>query len=379
MSISFKCKCGAPLKASEDQAGQKLQCPTCGRVVVVPAPPPVSAAAGETAAWQIDISSDAVIQAEKAGIIHRGRAGVIRLHSTSILARDLSLEGVFSCWHCRMENHFSGTIFGRRGLGGMLVNVSCRKCNAGICVGFSSLVAPQGTNVFLWAPSHTRDYEFSEDEPLPAPSFRITAVKEVAVPKSSDVHTFLPALIQSVQTKVPYKELSSLAASIVALHYPEAHREVVCKAMRLLLEKDQPTYIKTVLVEALACLRDEAADEMVEYALQQSLAEEDPADPTNMPLHDLCVLALLFGDKSGFKNALDLGFKKLQITTRAFCLDKRLTPEELADLIKSNASLDSYESTLGGSHWQRIFPLHFLKEDTRKDFGPRWLKKWFRK
>jgi len=36
MPIRFKCSCGSPLRAADENVGKRLKCPTCGEIVVVP-------------------------------------------------------------------------------------------------------------------------------------------------------------------------------------------------------------------------------------------------------------------------------------------------------------------------------------------------------
>jgi hypothetical protein len=97
--------------------------------------------------------------------------------------------------------------------------------------------------------------------------------------------------------------------------------------------------------------------------LRRTLDSEDPGDRTNLPLHELCVLALLFGDRSGFREAVQRGMRQLPMTTRACKLGKRLPLKELIALIEQGKQVDSYESTLGGTNWQHIHPLLPLRTD----------------
>ena len=61
MSISLRCECGAALRAKEEQAGKRLKCPKCGKLVPVPASP---AGPGGAAAPRADPAPAASSQPE---------------------------------------------------------------------------------------------------------------------------------------------------------------------------------------------------------------------------------------------------------------------------------------------------------------------------
>jgi hypothetical protein len=155
----------------------------------------------------------------------------------------------------------------------------------------------------------------------------------------------------------------------------------VCRRVQALLKKETATYLRAVLVEVLACLRDERAVRDVRDTLRRTLEHEEVTDETNLPLHDLCVLALLFGDGNGFLSAMRHGMKDLSITTRACKRGKRLTPQEIARLIRKGNHIDSYESTLGGANWQQIHPLLPLwvdEQELEKEEKGGWLNRLFK-
>jgi hypothetical protein len=317
-----------------------------------------------------------------AGVVAVGQANVVRLHSSQQLQQDLQVEGVFTCWYCRTDIPFTGQIFGRVGLGGALITLGCPKCHARIWTGFSSHLTAEGTDIYLYAPSSSR----SGGDSALTPSFRINQVSAAPVSLSTRteedrITKLLPEFEQAVSQKAPYQEASSLAARLVGQPLSAWQTEDACRRLQALLKKESTTYLRAVLVEALACLRDERAVRDVRSALWQTLEREDPGDSTNLPLHDLCVLSLLFGDGNGFLEAMKRGMEDLAITTRACKQGKRLTPKGIARLIREENHIDSYESTLGGNNWQQVHPLLPLwvdDDETKKTEKRGWLNRLFK-
>jgi hypothetical protein len=385
MPISFACKCGRKLETKDDQAGKRVQCPACGRALTVPPPPKEQSVESD---WQIDPSERAAEKAESAGVARQGRANVVRVHATETLRSDLVVQGVFTCWHCRTDIPFSAQVFGRVGLGGAVVTLGCPKCNARIWLGFSTHLTAEGTDVYLYAPSHTRGYTRSEDDTLPAPTFRVDRVGEVPARSANPldkgwVNTLLSGLAQAVGRRDPYQEVSQRASQLVGQAMSPRQLEAVCRSVQGLLAKESTTYLRAILAEALAGLRDEGAAQVVQAALRQALEDDDPGDPANLPLHDLCVVGLLFGDGNSFLEALSRGLDKLEVPTRACRFGQRLKPREVAEMIHAGSHIDSYASTLGGSNWQHVHPLLplWVDEDEDKKAGTRkgWLNRLFRR
>jgi hypothetical protein len=382
MPIDFTCKCGKHLRAKDDQAGKRIQCPACGRALVAPELP---AAAGAPSEWRIDRAPEVAARAEQAGVVRQGRASVVQLHSDGGLHRDLKVEGNVSCWHCRSEMPFVGHVFGRVGLGGTMLAVNCSRCHARVWLGYSSHEVGGGTDIYLYAPSKTRDYAFSDDEALPAPTLRVERVGEHVNPPQAEkdwISTLLPSFVQGVGRKEAYQEVGALAGKLASQPMTASLLEGVCRPVRALLEREQNTYLMAILAETLAALRDEEAAPLVQDALRRALAKEDPSDQTNLPLHDLCVLALLFGDGNDFLEAMSGGLKKLTIPTRACKLGKQLTPKEILPLLEDSGHLDCYESALPGTSWQQIHPLLPLSVDPdvlARETGPKggWLNRLF--
>jgi hypothetical protein len=59
----------------------------------------------------------------------------------------------------------------------------------------------------------------------------------------------------------------------------------------------------------------------------------------------------------------------------------RLTPKEIARLIRKGDHIDSYESTLGGGNWQQIHPLLPLwvdEQELEKGEKGGWLNRLFK-
>jgi hypothetical protein len=382
MPIDFTCKCGKQLRAKDTEAGKRVQCPACGRALVAPDLAPTSRAPAD---WQIDPSEQAADRAQSAGVLRRGRASVIHLRSKNALQHDLAVAGVVACWHCRSDLPFTGRVFGRIGLGGSLLAMTCPKCHAKVWLGYSSHGAAEGTDLYLYAPSRTRDSAFADEEDQPAPAFRVEKVEDAPDTGKAErglLNNMLPRLMQAVSHQEAYQEVNTIAAKLVGLHLAPSQMESVCRSLRSLLEKENNSYLLAILTEALACLRDEEAAQAVRGALQRALAKEDPSDQTNLPMHDLCMLALLYGDGNGFLQALNQGLKKLTITTRACRLGQHLNPNEVWQLILDGRVFDSYESTLGGTNWLQIQPLLplWIDEEAVRHADPRkntWLNRFF--
>jgi hypothetical protein len=382
--IRFACKCGKQLQAKDAYAGKRVQCPACGRAPTVPNPATPQQTKHQ---WQTDDTSAAAHQAELAGVVRRGTASVLRLQAPNTPRGDVAVEGVIGCWYCRSEQPFEAQVFGRLGLGGTLTTLLCGKCHAKIRLGFSTHALGKGTDLYLYAPSPTRNWvEASASEALPAPVFHVKRVREVppepvAVAEDS-VNNLLPSLAQAVAQKEPYQKASGLASKLVGLHLSGSQMKGVRLALRALLTREESTYLSTILVESLACLRDARAAPAVYDALRRTLERENPADPTNLPLHELCVLALLFRDRDGFLEAMQRGMKQLPMTTRACKLGKRLPLKELIALVEQGKPFDSYESTLGGSSWLHVHPLLPFQTDdpdSKKDEARKsWLDRFLR-
>jgi hypothetical protein len=375
MSIDFACKCGKQLRAQEDHAGKRVQCPGCGRIVEIPGP----AGSAPRSEWLIDESDEAGRKAEKAGVVRAALAHVIRLHGPGELEANLCIRGVLTCWYCRTDIPFTGRVFGRSGLAGEFVAVSCPQCHAKLWTGFSTHLRGDGTDVFLYAPSHARQYTRSEKDRLPIPTFSVREVVEEAPPEASTesderVDQALSSLVQVISRRASYQSVSAQAAELVNRPLTREQCQTLCRTLRALLEKENTTHFRAVLAEALAALRDERAAGTVQAAIARALKQDDPADPSNLPLHDLCVLGLLYGNRKVFEEAMRRGMKDLAITTRAVKLDRRLSPQEVAQLLQNDQQIDSYEGVLGGARWQRIQPLlPMWDEGARKG----WLQKLF--
>jgi hypothetical protein len=310
------------------------------------------------------------------------RASVVRLWSAEELQQRLTVFGSLECWYCQAAIAFEAQVFGRVGLAGSLVTQGCPKCHAKIWTGFSSHATAEGTDVFLYAPSNSR----SDGHASAAPTLRVQEVV-VAAPtfeSPADIEQIEKMLVDfesALGRTAPYQEVSALASRLVERRMSAWQTDRVCRRVHTLLKKEKATYLRAVLVEVLACLRDERAVRDVRDTLRRTLEHEEVTDETNLPLHDLCVLALLFGDGNGFLSAMSHGMKDLSIPTRACKQGKRLTPQEVAGLIRKGNHIDSYESTLGGASWQQLHPLLPLwvdeKELEKEDKGG-WLNRLFK-
>jgi hypothetical protein len=378
------CQCGKELQARDEHAGKRVQCPACGRALVVPtaAPEAEAEATGPKTGWELDTSKEVADRASKAGVVRHGRGNVCLLHSTGPLEHDLRVAGTAVCWNCSRKVPYSGFVFGRSGLGGTLANVICGSCNAKAWLGFSSHVTGEGTEVYLFARTMTREYTRSEEESLQAPAFTITQVRlapdqERSRTEKDWAQTLLPAFVQAVKRKQPYQEVSDLAARLLVQAMTPNQHSATCHALRQLLAQTPVIYMQAILAEALASLRDEEAGPVVRDALARTLAVENPGDPANLPLQDLCVLTLLFGDGNGFLDAMEKGLHELATPTRACRWALKLHPKEVEKLVRNGHSIDAYESTLGGNHWQLVLPLLplWLDEDhEKKGMGSRIFK-----
>ncbi len=384
MPIDFTCKCGKQLRARDDQAGKRIQCPACGRALVAPQPAEQAEEQARESDWTIDNSPIAATRAQRAGVVARGRASVVLLQSADDLDHDLAAQGKITCWHCKHEMPFTARVFGRVGLGGTALQTTCRKCHAKLWMGYSSHRTGKGTEVYLYVPHHTRELAVGDDEPLPPSNFQAERVTEGADPDArqaaDEVNTLLPAFVKAVSNKQPYQEVSELAARLVGQPLSASQMEGIGRSLRALLEREESPYLIAILMEALACLRDERAGQVVQATVRNVLDAHDPADPSDLPVHDVCVMALLFGDGNGFLEAMKHGLRSVRTETKACRLGKPLTPQAVAKLVEEGANIDSYESTLGGNAWQQVLPLLPLwvdEDEPKKKAG--WLNRLFGK
>lgn len=380
MPITIACKCGRQLRAQEDHVGRQVQCPVCGRVHIVPAP---ASDRRRGSAWLVEATPEAARRAELAGVVEPGKANVVRLHRPGGLSATLSVEGDILCWYCKTATPFTAPVFGRTGLAGAFLTVACPQCNASIWTGFSTHATGTGTDVFLYAPTTAREYARRGDEPIPAPTLRIERVNDAPRGPGADwSEAALSGFIMAVTRHEPYQEVSARAAVLAGQLLPEVQAEAVLRNLRTLLERERRTYLRAVLAELLACLRDEAAGPAVQGALRDALAEDDASDAGDQPLQDLCVLALVYGDGNGFREAMARGLQQVTTPSRARKHGNRLTPKAVLRLVEKGEPIDSYESTLGGDNWQYLHPvLPLWVDDNAAKRGSRegWLGRLFGK
>ncbi len=362
MPLMFPCKCGKKLQAKEELADKRVKCPACGRVVVVPRPASLE---GPTATdWEIDATPQAAERAERAGVIVKGRAGVIRLHSASALEHDLPVKGEVVCRHCQAVFPFAGGVFGRPGLGGTLANLACPKCRARVWIGWSSHLVEDGAEVFVYAPSQTRDFAMRDDErktgELRSPQLTIAtppvpATNPAATRAQAD--DVLARFTDAIRKGQMYQEVSDLARELVLLRLSFAEIERVRVAHRELLEKETRTHLAVILAEALACLRDDEAGPIIHAVLRRALDNDDVKDRGNVPLHDLCLLALIFDNEAGFLDAAQRGLPRTSEPTRAYQLGKQVTLKTAIENVKDGERIDALETSLGGENWQFIYAI----------------------
>jgi len=371
MTIDFACKCGKALRAQEDHAGKRVQCPHCGRVLVIPAP----VATSSVGRWEVHEGPTVVKKAETLGIIGEGQAHVVSLHGSAPLVGNLQVNGNLTCWYCRTGTPFEAEIFGRAGVAGELVALTCAECTARLWTGFSNHRGDGGTDVYLYAPSHTRQ----QGDTRPISTFRVEKVVELPPVEPSRelgdwLDNTLSGLVQAVSKRESYQAIGARAAPLVGQLLPPEMWKLACRTLRALLEKEAMTHSRAVLVEALAALRDVTAARAVRAAAERSLAQDDPADATNLPLQDLCILAALFGHEDILRGAMTRGMDRQHTLTRAIRLDKRLTTDEVGRMVYRRQPLDAYESVLGRDQWQRILPLVSAPPDPPEQG---WLKQLF--
>jgi hypothetical protein len=378
MRIRFQCRCGKQLQARAELADKQVRCPACARMLMVPRPAPAAARTD----WQIDDGATAAARAERAGVVRRGRASVVRLHADEEeLARDLPVNGKVTCGFCRTELAFRGQVFGRTGLGGTMANVACPKCKAQIWIGYASHAADDGTDVFIYIPSLTRDFDFDEQErELPAPPLTIQQPPwldpggSVADPRADSL---IKEVRKAVTDKQMYAEVRDLAAALVTQRLSADQLERSHAVLRRQLAKEQPTYLMAILAEALACLRDADAGPVVQDALRRALDAEDVTDKTNSPLQELCVLSLLFGDASAFKTAVERGLPRSVGPTRAYKLGKQLLLTDVIDLVKEDQNIDGYESVFDGDEHLLIYAVPQITTEPETQERPGFLQRLF--
>jgi hypothetical protein len=327
--------------------------------------------------WEVHEGPTVARKAEALGIIGEGQGHVVSLRGSAALVANLQVNGTLTCWYCRTGTPFEGEIFGRNGVAGELVSLTCSECTARLWTGFSNHQSEGGsTEVYLYAPSHTRQ----QGETRPISTFRVANVVELPpVDPSRELGDWLDGalsgLVQAVSKRESYQTISGRAAPLVNQILPREMWRLACRTLRALLEKETVTHSRAILVEALAALRDESAARTVRAAAKRSLAEDDPADPTNLPLQDLCILAGLFGHVDILLDAMTRGMDRHQTLTRAIKLDKRLTADEVARVAQRRQPIDAYESVLGRDQWQRILPVVAPPPEAPPEQN--WLKKLF--
>ena len=372
MAIDFACKCGKPLRAQDDHAGKRVQCPHCGRVLVIPLPVGTS----PVSRWEIHEGPTVVKKAQELGIAREGQAHVVALKGATPLIANLQVNGTLTCWYCRAGTPFEGEVFGRSGVAGELVALACAECTARLWTGFSNQPGQGGTDVYLYAPSHTRQ----QGDAHAISTFRVVSVVELPpVAPSRELGDWLDnalsGLVQAVSKRESYQAICARATPLIGQLLPTEMWRLACRTVRALLEKETMTHSRAILVEALAALRDVTAIRAVRAAAQRSLDQDDPADATNIPLQDLCMLAALFGHNDILLGAMERGMGSHQTLTRAIKLDKRLTADEVGRLVYRRQCIDAYESVLGRDQWQRILPLASPPPEAPPEQG--WLKKLF--
>jgi len=372
MTIDFACKCGKALRAQEDHAGKRVQCPHCGRVLLIPAPADTS----PVSRWEVHEGPTVVKKAEALGIVGEGQAHVVSLRGSAPLVANLQVNGNVTCWYCRTGSPFEGEVFGRIGVAGELVALTCAECTARLWTGFSNHLREGGTDVYLYAPSHTRQ----QGDTRPISTFRVENVVELPpVAPSRELGDWLDnalsGLVQANSKRESYQAIVARATPLVSQLLPPEMWRLASRTLRALLEKETMTHSRAILVEALAAIRDVSAARAVRAAAERSLAQDDPADATNLPLQDLCVLAALFGHDDILLHAMTRGMGRHQTLTRAVKLDKRLTADEVGRVAQRRQSIDAYESVLGREQWQRILPLASPPPEAPPEKG--WLKKLF--
>jgi len=378
MPTKFQCRCGKWLQAREELADKQVRCPGCGRMLTVPPPKPAAAADSE---WQIDASPAAAEAAQRAGVVGCGRASVVRLHARDALLRDLPIHGELTCRFCRTSIACHGHVFGRTGLGGTLANVACRACKSRIWVGYASHAVEEGTDIFIYIPSLTRDFAIDEGgRELPAPPLTIQKppwLYPAPVVTDPVAHGLVKELRRAVAARASYDDVRGRAAALVTerLSVPQLERSRA--VLRKLLGSEKRTYLMALLAEALACLRDEEAGAVVQAALRRALNTEDLTDRSNAPLRELCVLSLLFSDGAAFKTALERGFPRSAEETRACKLGKRLLLSELVDLVDKGEHIDSYESVFAGDDRLVVYRIPPRTSDSETTERPGLLSRLF--
>src|SRR5207244_4410299 len=134
-----------------------------------------------------------------------------------------------------------------------------------------------GTDVYLYAPSHTRQ----QGDTRPISTFRVENVIELPPPAPSRelgdwLDNALSGLVQAVSKRESYQAISARAAPLVSQLLPAEMWRLACRTLRALLEKEMVTHSRAVLVEALAALRDVTAARGVRAAAERSLVQDDP-------------------------------------------------------------------------------------------------------
>jgi hypothetical protein len=377
MPIRFVCQCGKKLLAKDGQSGKRVRCPDCRRLHTVPAP--------LQPAWHIDASDENADLAQMAGVIRSGGARVVRLHSQKDLDQDLEVKGSALCRTCRATLDFAGTVFGRAGLGGELAAPVCGKCNIRLWIGYASAEG-LGGEVYLYAPSQTRDYSLRSEGTLPCPTFQVDTVRAVRRTISSDARqvslmAVQTGLLWAVQKRASRNDVRDQARRLLEHSDSTAAADTVTRDLRAALRQEQDPERMVLLAEVLAHLRDRRAGKTVIEAFGRALDAETGTEETERACQDLGLLTILFGNREGFLEAVDAEKVSLESDSRGCSLGAQLTFAEAVRLLQDGRGIDCYEMSVSGLAAPWVYPLvqQSADADQRRESVMGFLKTFFNK